>query len=263
MRSSAASPRVLAGLLAGVAGCGTGAGGQAGVKEIVVPAVPAATGAAASGAPSAAAEVNEGETAETVDDEAKEEAAEFGMIGLLNPGAGPDPDAATSPWRHDSSLDDGSAKGGVFGARTGDVGGFGLGSVGTGLRLGGSTVGASTVAPGAVQVSGRLPPEVIQRIARTNLGRYRLCYENGLRKNPHLQGWVRVRFVIGRDGAVSTVSNGGSDVPDAEVVSCVLRSFYGLAFPQPEGGIVTVLYPISFAPGAAPAAPAPAPAPKP
>jgi hypothetical protein len=24
---------------------------------------------------------------------------------------------------------------------------------------------------------------------------------------------------------------------------------YGLSFPQPEGGIVTVVYPISFAPG--------------
>ena len=58
-----------------------------------------------------------------------------------------------------------------------------------------------------------------------------------------------MRFVIGRDGAVSNVGNGGSDLPDANVVSCVVRAFYGLSFPQPENGIVTVTYPIVFTPG--------------
>ncbi len=102
---------------------------------------------------------------------------------------------------------------------------------------------------GSVQVSGRLPPEVIQRIVRQNFGRFRLCYENGLRSNPKLEGKVSVRFVIGRDGSVSNVGNGGSDLPDGGVVSCVVRAFYGLSFPQPEGGIVTVTYPILFKPG--------------
>ena len=102
---------------------------------------------------------------------------------------------------------------------------------------------------GATSVSGRLPPEVIQRIVRQNFGRFRLCYENGLRNNPNLQGRVGVNFVIGRDGAVSQVQNGGSDLPDSGVVQCVVRAFYGLSFPQPEGGIVTVGYPIMFSPG--------------
>jgi hypothetical protein len=38
-------------------------------------------------------------------------------------------------------------------------------------------------------------------------------------------------------------------MPDSGVVSCTVRAFYGLSFPQPEGGIVTVTYPIMFAPG--------------
>ncbi len=101
---------------------------------------------------------------------------------------------------------------------------------------------------GATTVSGRLPPEVIQRVVQQNFGRFRLCYENGLRNNPNLRGRVSVRFVIGRDGAVSNVGNGGSDMSDSGVVSCVVRSFYGLSFPRPEGGIVTVVYPITFAP---------------
>ena len=108
---------------------------------------------------------------------------------------------------------------------------------------------AGKVRMGAVTVSGRLPPEVIQRITRQNHGRFRMCYEQGLGRNPALQGRVSARFVIGRDGSVSNVSNSGSDLPDSRVVNCVLSAFYGLAFPQPENGIVTVVYPIMFSPG--------------
>jgi hypothetical protein len=215
------------------------------------------------------------------------EAAEFGMIGLLNTGAGGDPNAPTAPWGRDDSLgqDAMSARGNMWGDSIGDsfgagglglsgIGeggggrgeGIGLGSIGTighgagtgtgqGFgsghgRLGGShSTRAPQVRMGATTVNGRLPPEVIQRIVRQNYGRFRLCYENGLRNNPNLQGRVQVRFVIGRDGAVSNVSNGGSDLPDAGVVQCVVRAYYGLSFPQPEGGIVTVVYPIMFSPG--------------
>ncbi len=99
-----------------------------------------------------------------------------------------------------------------------------------------------------VSVSGRLPPEAIQRIIRQNFGRFRLCYEKALSANPTLEGRVTARFVIGRDGAVSSVSDGGSDIGNPPVVSCVVRAFYGLSFPQPEGGIVTVTYPILFSP---------------
>jgi outer membrane biosynthesis protein TonB len=81
---------------------------------------------------------------------------------------------------------------------------------------------------------------------RQNHGRFRFCYEQGLARNPALGGHVTVRFVIGRDGAVSSVADGGSTLPDPAVVSCVVRAFYGLSFPQPEGGIVTVTYPIVF-----------------
>ena len=48
---------------------------------------------------------------------------------------------------------------------------------------------------------------------------------------------------------VATASDGGSELPDQGVVSCVVRGFGNLSFPQPEGGIVTVVYPIIFNPG--------------
>ncbi len=103
--------------------------------------------------------------------------------------------------------------------------------------------------PGVASVNGRLPAEVIQRIVRQNFGRFRLCYENGLKGNPSLQGRVGVKFVIDRSGAVSLTADGGSDLPDQGVVQCVVRGFSNLSFPQPEGGMVTVVYPIMFSPG--------------
>jgi hypothetical protein len=99
-------------------------------------------------------------------------------------------------------------------------------------------------------ISGRLPAEVVQRVVRQNFGRFRLCYENGLRANPTLEGRITVRFVIGRDGAVSSADNAGSDLPDPTIAGCVTRAFYGLSFPPPEDGVVFVTYPIVFSPSA-------------
>jgi hypothetical protein len=95
-----------------------------------------------------------------------------------------------------------------------------------------------------------LPPGYPQRVIRRNLGRLRFCYEQGQRADPNLQGRVTVRFTIRHDGGVASVTNGGSDLPDATVVSCILRVFSGLSFPQTERGPVTISYPMVFSPGA-------------
>jgi len=49
-------------------------------------------------------------------------------------------------------------------------------------------------------VYGRLPPEVIQHIVRQSYGKFRHCYEEGLRRNRNLEGMVSTRFIIERDG---------------------------------------------------------------
>ncbi len=219
----------------------------------------------------------------------RQEAANFGMIGLLQAQTGGER-GPTAPWGAELSNgpDALTANGNLWGAEIGDsAGSNGLGLTGIGLGGGGQYEGLGTgkintifggsgnckdgpcngvgnssgrplgvhqatsisVRTSTPSVSGRLAPEIIQRIVRQNFGRFRLCYENGLRSNPNLQGRVAVRFVIDRSGAVSSTSNGGSDLPDSSVVSCVVRSFSGLSFPQPENGIVSVTYPISFSPG--------------
>ncbi|HEY3493207.1 MAG TPA: AgmX/PglI C-terminal domain-containing protein [Polyangiaceae bacterium] len=102
------------------------------------------------------------------------------------------------------------------------------------------------VRDGAITVSGRLDRGVIQSKVRAQHGRFRACYEQALARDRSLRGRLSVRFVIGRDGAVSNVSNGGSELADSAMNTCVIRAFYGLSFPAPESGIVTVLYPVSF-----------------
>jgi hypothetical protein len=140
------------------------------------------------------------------------------------------------------------------------AGAAGAGTGGDGLREGGGRGpwGARSHAPRRPTwwsdrddhwVQGKLPAEIVRRIIRQNFGRFRLCYENGLRANHELAGRVNIHFVIGRDGAVSSVADGGSDLPDPAVTACVVRAFYGLSFPQPESGVVRVTYPIVFSPG--------------
>ncbi len=105
-------------------------------------------------------------------------------------------------------------------------------------------------APGTpAPVSGRLPPEVIQRVVREHFELFRKCYEVGLGRDATLEGRVTVRFVISREGKVENPSDSGSDLPDAQVRECVINAFKQLEFPKPENGIVTVVYPIMLAPG--------------
>jgi hypothetical protein len=82
-----------------------------------------------------------------------------------------------------------------------------------------------------------------------NQSHFTACYQNGLRNNPNLQGRVVVKFVIDPSGAVKTASDGGGDLPDPQVVQCIVRAVKdNLSFPQPEGGVVTVVYPLTLSP---------------
>ena len=250
---------------------------------------PAAVSSVASPAPSetAAASASAAPDPSAARAAALEQARSVGIIGLLN-GGKVDPNAPTAPWGREDSLgnDPMTARGNMWGNSIGDsfdAGGLGLrgtgsggggngegiglgniGTIGHGAgtgtgqgfgsghgRLGGSGSSKSpTVRQGSTTVNGRLPPEVIQRIVRQNFGRFRLCYENGLRSDPKLSGSVATKFVFDTQGAVSSAARDNSTtLTDAGVVSCVTRSFSNLSFPQPEGGIVVVVYPLIFAPG--------------
>jgi hypothetical protein len=230
--------------------------------------------------------MRDGEARDSARESALREAATWGAIGLLSAGSTPgvDWDRPTEGGRLGSlwgGAIDGSDR--FFGLGSGEGGGgrgegISVGGIGTigrcrggcgGTGSGYGVVGGHGIVHGehhvrsisvrcgepvggpphvsgcATQVNGRLPPEVIQRIVRQNHGRFRLCYEAGLKDRPELEGRVATKFVIGRDGAVAMASEDASDLP-ASVSACVVRAFSALSFPQPEGGIVTVVYPLVF-----------------
>ncbi|MCC6521909.1 MAG: AgmX/PglI C-terminal domain-containing protein [Polyangiaceae bacterium] len=199
----------------------------------------------------------------------------FGATGALSQAAPPPTDAAPEPL---------SARGNMWGDAIGDsfgAGGLGLSGVGEGGGGRGEPQGVGTVGAighgagtgtgqgfgqgsgrlagthrsrppqvrmGATTVSGRLPPEVVQRVVRMSFGRFRGCYEAALRRNATLAGRVVVRFVIGRDGSVAA-AQAEDQIGDSEMSACVAGGFRALTFPVPEGGIITVTYPLQFAPG--------------
>ncbi len=209
--------------------------------------------------------------------DAKEDDADLGLIGARGD-TSKDPPPPRSASDEEATLADrgamrGSSIGDSFGAGgLGSIGTLGRGA-GTGAGSGASQLGGAPqarspqVKMGATSISGRLPPEVIQRIVRQNFGRFRLCYEKGLLNNPRLESKVAIRFVINKDGAVAEAADRGSDMPDGNVTSCVARAFSALSFPAPAGGIVSVTYPLQFSPSDSaaptPAAKAPPPAPAP
>ena len=57
-----------------------------------------------------------------------------------------------------------------------------------------------------------------------------------------------VRSSSGRS-TLSAASADVTDLPDPAVVECVVQGFKKVRFPAPKGGVLTVVYPIQFAPG--------------
>lgn len=109
---------------------------------------------------------------------------------------------------------------------------------------------------------GRLPTETIEAVVRRGYPEMRRCYEAGLARDPALSGRITVRFVIDLDGTVMLAGEAEGvaeerPLPDREVAACVAARFTELVFPAPEGGVVTVVYPIRFRPGPPPDAPPP------
>jgi hypothetical protein len=102
-------------------------------------------------------------------------------------------------------------------------------------------------APVAPPTAGPLSRDAIAKVIRSGSDRFQACYNDGLKKNPTLSGQVVARFVIGNDGTVTESDDGGSSLPDKDVVDCVLGRMKQLRFPKPEGTRLSVIYPLTFA----------------
>ncbi|HTA88886.1 MAG TPA: AgmX/PglI C-terminal domain-containing protein [Polyangiaceae bacterium] len=93
---------------------------------------------------------------------------------------------------------------------------------------------------------GVLAPDAIDNVVEAGYPLFARCYRDGVSRNNDLGGNIRLHFVVSPSGAVSEVSDGGSDLTDRQVVDCIAEGFYALRFPQPDHGSVSVLYRIRF-----------------
>ena len=169
-----------------------------------------------------------------------------------------------------------SAVGGLIGSQYGQFGAGGLGSRGSGLGGGGSAAGlgglgtrgsgmgasgygrgagfygkkgggAPGVGTGDPIILGALDKSIIDRIVKQHLAKIRYCYQKELNKNPKLFGKLVVKFVIAKDGSVSTATTKASTLGNPIVEKCVNARFMRMRFPAPKGGgIVIVSYPFVF-----------------
>jgi TonB family protein len=69
------------------------------------------------------------------------------------------------------------------------------------------------------------------------------------------RGTMKIRFVIGGDGAVTSTRVEESTLGDEKIEGCVQELVAKIRFPEPQGGgTVEVSYPITFTPAKEPAA---------
>jgi hypothetical protein len=91
---------------------------------------------------------------------------------------------------------------------------------------------------------GRLPPNHIQTMVRRNFDALSSCLdtEKALRR-----AMVRtLRFVIQEDGTTADVHVGEMDPSTPSLDACLVAKIQAMGFSPPEGGVVTVSYPIVF-----------------
>lgn len=103
------------------------------------------------------------------------------------------------------------------------------------------------VRAGQFTVTGRLPPEVVKRVVRRihpQLGR---CYQPLLAKDPAASSGATTTFTIATTGNVSFATTMG-EITDKPTLLCIQKAFATLSFPQPDGGVVKVVFPLTFSP---------------
>ncbi len=89
--------------------------------------------------------------------------------------------------------------------------------------------------------------ESVRQIVKKSITKFKDCYDDGVKKNPSLEGKVVVEWVIAADGYVSAASIKLSTLNDDVVQKCVVDKIMVMKFPSPPvGTTASVSYPFFF-----------------
>jgi len=93
---------------------------------------------------------------------------------------------------------------------------------------------------------GRLPIERIEETVQAGYPLFARCYRDAISRSGRAGGILRLHLVIGEQGRLVDVGDGGTVLPDPYAVDCIAESFYAMRFPEPEGGTVQANYRLEF-----------------
>ncbi len=118
------------------------------------------------------------------------------------------------------------------------------------------TKGSEVAVKGSVKVkrpsetfgTGVLDSEEIAKVVRRRKTAIKSCYERQLKRNPKLEGSVKVQFTIEQSGRVGKATILQNSTGDGALGTCITNSIMRWRFRKPDGGSVTVAYPFVFAP---------------
>lgn len=149
-----------------------------------------------------------------------------------------------------SGMGGGGTAEGLGGLGTKGVGGGSSGFGAGGGNFGAKGEGAIGTVGGDPIILGALDRSLIDEVIKRHMSQIRYCYQRELTKDPALSGKITVKFVIAKDGTVSSAETKATTMNNDAVESCVVGRFMRMQFPAPKGGgIVVVSYPFLFSPG--------------
>jgi hypothetical protein len=109
-----------------------------------------------------------------------------------------------------------------------------------------SSTGPNVDTSGAIVINAA-NKAAIDRVVKSHLAQLRYCYQRELTRDVDLGGKVVIKFVIGKDGAVSQSSVKSSTLGNPSTERCLVEKFGRMRFVKPKGGgIVVVSYPMVF-----------------
>ncbi len=103
------------------------------------------------------------------------------------------------------------------------------------VAVGGASVAGGAVANASAVVAGMA-------------GAFRRCFNRGLQEDPTMKGSVRITAKIGKSGEVLETSPSGGAGLSEIVIGCVAARVSSGKFSPPEGGLATIVIPVSMTP---------------
>lgn len=110
-----------------------------------------------------------------------------------------------------------------------------------------AVVGRASVGS-AAEVDGQIDSKSMNKILRGSGAAIKRCYDKALLLNPTLKGKVALSIMINTQGRVEAADVIEDTIGDKSVSSCIQGVVSRLRFPKPDGGPVSFVFPVTFAP---------------